>query len=325
MPRSVRNTVLSTMKPTTRDRKYTKVLSTPWIRVSVTMSPLATWLISWPSTASTSSRLIDSSRPVETATSAEFLNAPVAKAFGAPSYTATSGMPMFALSARRRTVSTSQRSCAPSGAFMMCAPVDHSAICLEIRSDMNDPPKPITRESQSSVSRLRPFSVRNRSTPSALATTESSSTTARLVAIKRKMRFMVSVSASIRKLAARWGRHAGISRVRGWDQARDCIDKNKKAGSPAFLVLRGPWAGAALALGFGLLAFGLGLFLAVVGLRLGGGRLRGRGFLRRCRRCRGLRGCCRSGFLHLRGRVERRRGERCGDDYCDQVFHLVPR
>src|SRR5260221_2686392 len=55
MPRSVRNTVLSTMKPTTRDRKNTKVLSTPWIRVRVTMSPLETWVISWPSTASTRS------------------------------------------------------------------------------------------------------------------------------------------------------------------------------------------------------------------------------------------------------------------------------
>src|SRR6266511_596279 len=92
---------------------------------------------------------MDSSSPVETATSAEFLKAPVAKAFGAPSYTATSGMPMFALSARRRTVATSHCSCAPSGDLMMCAPVDHSAICLEIRSDMNEPPKPISRENRS--------------------------------------------------------------------------------------------------------------------------------------------------------------------------------
>ena len=83
------------------------------------MSPLETWVISWPSTASTSSRLIDSSNPVETATRAEFLNAPVAKAFGAPSYTATSGIPMFALSARRRTVATSHCSCAPAGDLMM--------------------------------------------------------------------------------------------------------------------------------------------------------------------------------------------------------------
>src|SRR6266480_6700 len=318
MPRSVRNTALSTMKPTTRDRKYTKVLSTPCMRVRVTMSPLETWVISWPSTASTSSRLIDSSKPVETATRAEFLKAPVAKAFGAPSYTATSGMPIFALSARRRTVSTSQRSCAPSGDFMTCAPVDHSAICLEMRSDMNEPPKPINSENHRSDSRSSPLCVRNRSTPSTLAMTESSRTTARFVARKRKIRFMSSVSASIRKLAARWGRHAGISSVRGWDQARDCIHKNRKAGRSR---LSGPArpvkAGVTSALGFGLLAFGLGLFLA---LRLGGllaVRFGGR------RRGRGLRGCRRSGG-RLRCDVESRACE-CGQHQdCDQLFHLEP-
>src|SRR6266516_1843110 len=318
MPRSVRNTALSTMKPTTRDRKYTKVLSTPCMRVRVTMSPLETLVISWPSTASTSSRLIDSSKPVETATRAEFLKAPVAKAFGAPSYTATSGMPIFALSARRRTVSTSQRSCAPSGDFMTCAPVDHSAICLEMRSDMNEPPKPINNENQRSDSRSRPFCVRNRSTPSILATTESSSTT-RLVAMKRKMRFMVSVSASIKKLAAKWGRSSGISRVRGWDQARDCIHKSKKAGGPAFLVVRGPSGPVRLlALGFGLLAFGFGLFLA-----FGPGGLLARRFGGR-RRGRGLRGCRRRGG-RLRRDVESRACE-CGQHQdCDQLFHLEPR
>jgi hypothetical protein len=39
---------LSTKKPTTRARNTTKVFTTPWIRVSVTMSPLATWATSWP-------------------------------------------------------------------------------------------------------------------------------------------------------------------------------------------------------------------------------------------------------------------------------------
>ena len=73
------------MAPTTRDAKITKVLTTPWISVSVTMSPFATCDISCPSTASTSSLFIDCRRPVDTATSDEFLNAPVAKAFGAPS------------------------------------------------------------------------------------------------------------------------------------------------------------------------------------------------------------------------------------------------
>ena len=68
------------MLPMTRERKMTKVLTTPWISASVTMSPLATWLTSWPSTASASSRLIPLSRPVLTATSALFLFMPVAKA-----------------------------------------------------------------------------------------------------------------------------------------------------------------------------------------------------------------------------------------------------
>ena len=56
--------------PITRDRKSTKVFTTPWISVSVTMSPFATWLTSWPSTASTSSRFMRCSSPVLTATSA---------------------------------------------------------------------------------------------------------------------------------------------------------------------------------------------------------------------------------------------------------------
>src|SRR5882672_1287094 len=333
MPRSVRNTALSTMKPTTRDRKNTKVLSTPWMRVRVTMSPLATWVISWPSTASTSSRLIDSSKPVETATSAEFLNAPVAKAFGAPSYTATSGMPMFALSARRRTVATSHCSCAPSGSFMTCAPVDYSAICLDMRSDMKEPPKPISSENQSSDWRSRPFCVRNRSTPSTLAMTESSSTTARLVARKSRMRFMFSVSASIGKLAATWGSEPGNSSVRPLDQASDCIpfrlESGRQAQGRATKARRREvppsWSCAAhkgrcgLALGFGLLAFGLGLglFLAfrlggLLALRLG------------CRRGRGLRGCRRRGW-RLRCDVESRAGEGGDHQDCDQFFHLKPR
>ena len=51
----------------------------------VTMSPLATWATSWPITASTSSRVMPCSRPVDTATRAEFLKAPVAKALASPS------------------------------------------------------------------------------------------------------------------------------------------------------------------------------------------------------------------------------------------------
>ena len=81
----LRSTTLSTKLPITRDRNTTKVFITPWISAIVTMSPLATWATSWPITASTSSRVIDCSKPVDTATSAEFLNAPVAKALGSPS------------------------------------------------------------------------------------------------------------------------------------------------------------------------------------------------------------------------------------------------
>ncbi len=58
----------------------TKVFSTPCSRVMVTMSPLATWLTSWPSTASISSWLMPRSNPVDTATSALLRFAPVAKA-----------------------------------------------------------------------------------------------------------------------------------------------------------------------------------------------------------------------------------------------------
>ena len=68
----------------TREKKRTNALRTPWTRVSVTMSPFATWLISWPSTALSSSLVIWPMMSVETATSAWFLNAPVAKAFAAP-------------------------------------------------------------------------------------------------------------------------------------------------------------------------------------------------------------------------------------------------
>ncbi len=48
------------------------------------MSPFFTCDISCPSTARSSSRLMSRRIPSETATSAEFLNAPVANAFAAP-------------------------------------------------------------------------------------------------------------------------------------------------------------------------------------------------------------------------------------------------
>ena len=82
-PRSFLNTTLSTMLPIRREATNTKVFTTPWISVSVTMSPFATWLTSWPSTASTSLRFMRCRSPVLTATSDLSRRAPVAKAFGA--------------------------------------------------------------------------------------------------------------------------------------------------------------------------------------------------------------------------------------------------
>src|SRR5258708_28015048 len=88
--------------------------------------------------------------------------------------------------------------------------------------------------------------------------------------------------------------------ARGWDQARDCIPSVKPRGRSTKAKRREvppSWSCAArkgrcgLALGFGLLAFGLGLGLFLA-FRLGGLlalRFGGR------RRCRGLRPCRRSG------------------------------
>src|SRR5438128_11434718 len=88
-------------------------------------------------------------------------------------------------------------------------------------------------------------------------------------------------------------------------EAAGSFPENKKAGGPAFLALRGPSGPVRLlALGFGLLAFGFGLFLA---FRLGGLLARRLGG---CRRRRGLRGCRRRGG-RLRCDVESRARE-CG-------------
>ncbi len=127
----------------TREKKMTKVFSTPWISASVTMSPLATCETSCASTASASSRSMALSRPVDTATSALLRRMPVAKAFtSGASYTATSGMPMPAAWAWRATVSTSQRSVGVAGCVMTCAPTMRLALHLEMASEMNEPPMP---------------------------------------------------------------------------------------------------------------------------------------------------------------------------------------
>src|SRR5208283_489292 len=161
-----------------------------WISDRVTMSPLATCAISWPSTASISSRDMALSNPVETATRAEFLNAPVAKALGSPSYMATSGIATPALSARRLTVASSQVSLSLRGAVMTCAPVDHLAIVFDSNREMNAPPKPITAENTSSAPRLSPFAASAWLSPSTSVTIDSTTITARLVMRNRTMRFM---------------------------------------------------------------------------------------------------------------------------------------
>src|SRR3954471_1004734 len=176
-----------------RERKITKVFTTPWIRVSVTMSPLLTWVISCPITASTSSRFMVCRRPVETATSAEFLNAPVAKALGAPSKIATSGSRVPAVSAAFLPPDTSQNSVVPSEPSITRAPVDIFAIGLEMRSEMIEPVNPTTAENRSRLERFRPSAVRKRSSPRTLTMIEMTARTATLVSRKRAIRFIGAV------------------------------------------------------------------------------------------------------------------------------------
>ena len=126
----------------------------------VTMSPLEMCATSWPITASTSSRVMPCSSPVDTATRALFLKAPVANALGSPWKMPTSGMPMPALSAKRRTVSTIQRSSAEPVPSMTCTPDDHFAIGLDSSSEMMAPPKPMMKAKPSSAPRFNPFAVR---------------------------------------------------------------------------------------------------------------------------------------------------------------------
>ena len=132
------------------------------------------------------------SKPVETATNEEFLNAPVANAFGAPSKIPTSGMPICALSASLRTVSTIQASSAFCGSLMTRTPELHLATGLLISSEIMAPPKPMTAANPSNMPRFKPCGVRYRFTPSRLATMPSTTTTARLVITNKIMRFMNS-------------------------------------------------------------------------------------------------------------------------------------
>ena len=121
------------------------------------MSPLATWLISWPSTASTSSLFMFCSSPMLTATRASFLFQPVAKALGeALGKMPTSGIFMPTSRDRRATVSTSQRSVELTGCSMIFTPMLRFAIHLEANREMNEPVKPITADMISRAFRFSP-------------------------------------------------------------------------------------------------------------------------------------------------------------------------
>jgi len=81
---------------------------------------------------------------------------------------------------------------------MTCAPVDHLAMGLEIRSEKNEPTKPTTAEKTSSMPTLRPCSVMNLSTPSTDSVMDNTIITAMLVMRNRTMRFIFV--ASLRRL-----------------------------------------------------------------------------------------------------------------------------
>src|SRR5262249_31349052 len=133
---------------------------------------------------------------------------------------------------------------------------------------------------------------------------DSSSTTARLVARNRKMRFMDG-GLRVGELTARWGPVERFS--------SDCsFSKKERREVPPFLVLRGrggrePYL--VLRLGLALAFLLVLLVLLLVGLR---------------RLVRGRRGGCGGGGRRrgLRGDGKRSAGERSEHQDCDQLFHL---
>ena len=107
------------------------------------MSPLATWPISWASTARTSSGRMRLSRPAETATRASSLFQPVAKALDCwAGKMPTSGVLMPASRASSATVSTSHFSVLLDGDSMITVPVLRLAIHLEMNNDTMEPAMP---------------------------------------------------------------------------------------------------------------------------------------------------------------------------------------
>ncbi len=137
------------------------------------MSPFATWLISWPTTASTSSLFIRWSRPVLTATRASLRFQPVAKAFGSgESKMPTSGIWMPASFDWRSTVSISQRSNGVPGWSMICTPMPRFAMVFDRNSEIKDPLKPMMAAMTSREPMLMPpLSIRTPSRPSSRKTT----------------------------------------------------------------------------------------------------------------------------------------------------------
>ena len=156
----------------------------------VTMSPLAMCATSWAKTASISSWVMFCNKPVETATKAEFLKAPVANALGSPSKIPTSGMPIPDLSANFLTVSTNHFSSALLGCAMTWTPELHLATGLLMSKEMKAPPKPMMRAKPNKAVKSKPLGVRKRLTPKTLATTPNTSTTAKLVKTNKIIRFM---------------------------------------------------------------------------------------------------------------------------------------
>ena len=121
------------------------------------MSPLATWLISCPSTASISSLFMFCNRPMLIATSASFLFQPVAKALGeALGKMPTSGISIPASLDRRATVSSSQRSVELMGCSIIFTPMLRLAIHLEANREMKEPVNPITADMINRAFRFRP-------------------------------------------------------------------------------------------------------------------------------------------------------------------------
>jgi|GEM_PF-3405009 len=133
--------------------------------------------------------------PVLTATRALFLLMPVAKALGSGELKIpTSGMPMPASRAWRRTVSSNHCSVLLRGCSMTWTRMVFLAIHLEMAREMNEPPKPNTAAKISRAFRFRlvPDSSRIRSTPRRRSTMLSTTMIARLVARNRKIRFIVA-------------------------------------------------------------------------------------------------------------------------------------